>query len=90
MFHCTFFQVLVEQLFCKFFIWCFYTQITYLIPLFSFYSEPLFCSLGVAPFVTAIVIGIMGLSGTLFTTFLVEKVFYFCIYLFDSQCTVAW
>ncbi|XP_064403258.1 putative metabolite transport protein YwtG [Halichondria panicea] len=38
-----------------------------------FYSEPLFCSLGIAPFVTAIVIGVMSLCGTIFTTLFIEK-----------------
>ncbi len=39
------------------------------------YSEPLFCSLGVAPFVTAIVVGVMSLVGAVFVTLFVEKVF---------------
>ncbi len=42
--------------------------------LYSFYSEPLFCSLGIAPFVTAIVIGVLSLCGGIFITLFIEKV----------------
>ncbi len=62
----------------------------------SFYSEPLFCSLGIAPFVTAIVIGLLSLCGTLFTTIFVDKVctvltpaYYLSLYtcsLAESRC----
>ncbi len=41
---------------------------------YSFYSEPLFCSLGIAPFVTAIVIGVLSLCGGIFITLFIEKV----------------
>ncbi len=40
----------------------------------SFYSEPLFCSLGIVPFVTALVIGGLTLCGTTFTTIFIDKV----------------
>ncbi len=42
----------------------------------SFYSEPLFCSLGIVPFVTALVIGGLTLCGTTFTTIFIDKVQY--------------
>ncbi|XP_064402970.1 uncharacterized protein LOC135348622 [Halichondria panicea] len=38
-----------------------------------FYSEPLFCSLGIVPFVTALVIGGLTLCGTTFTTIFIDK-----------------
>ena len=45
----------------------------------SFYSEPLLCSLGVVPFVSSILIGILTLCGTLFTTGTIDKVYYYII-----------
>ncbi|XP_064403244.1 probable metabolite transport protein CsbC isoform X3 [Halichondria panicea] len=39
-----------------------------------FYSEPLFCSLGIVPFVTALVIGGLTLCGTTFTTIFIDKI----------------
>ena len=45
--------------------------------LYSVYSESLFCSLGILPFVTALVIGSMAICGTTFTTIFIDKVLQF-------------
>ncbi len=42
----------------------------------SFFSEILFCSLGIVPFVTATVVGVLAFVGTILTTAFIDKVTY--------------
>ncbi len=50
------------------------TSIIILANPYSYYSEPLFCSLGIVPFVTALVIGGLILCGNIFSILVIDKV----------------
>ena len=73
---CNSFQLHVDQYYseCSSIIMTLFIDCFNFLAKYSYYSEPMFCSLGIIPFVTSVVNGGLAVCGSLFTSLFIDKV----------------